>query len=293
MNIRRRIRLIVLIAMAGTASFRATAEDRIHVLKKGDTLYGIARSYGVPYEELIAANGIADANKIKVGQKIRIPGEKTVAKHRVEKGETFYGIARKYGVALSALFQANGLDAKSVLKAGDTLLIPGTASAKAPLASGPETAPKSPAAVSATPASSSPAPASSIPVDPRPTVTKKTDPEVEWPIRAKNVAYMTGKLYGVVITGEQAEEVRSLTSGTVVSAGPYRGFGRVAIVQTSDGHAYVYGGCERLAVKEGDRIASGATVGSLGVDALSRRPQLYFLVYKDNVPMDPALAPRS
>ncbi len=116
---------------------------------------------------------------------------------------------------------------------------------------------------------------------------------MSWPIRAKGVAYMTGKLYGVVLTGEQAEEVRSLSSGTVVSAGPYRGFGRVAIVQTSDGHAYVYGGIERLAVKEGDRIASGATVGSLGIDALSRRPQLYFLVYKDNVPLDPALAPRS
>lgn len=291
MNIRR----IALIALLASVSSFAMAEDRVHVLKKGDTLYGIARSYGVPYEEIIAANGIKDANRIRIGQKIRIPEARTSTTHRVKKGETFYGIAREYGIALSDLFQANGLDKNSLLKVGDTLLIPG--GAKKPVAKVETTTgvkpPVAPAGDPKPSGSSVPAGQTAPVADPRPTVAKKTDPDLAWPIRAKGVAYMTGKLYGVVLTGEPAEEVRSLSSGTVVSAGPYRGFGRVAIVQTNDGHAYVYGGIERLAVKEGDRIASGATVGSLGIDALSRRPQLYFLVYKDNVPLDPAIAPRS
>jgi septal ring factor EnvC (AmiA/AmiB activator) len=104
---------------------------------------------------------------------------------------------------------------------------------------------------------------------------------------------MTGKLSGVVVIGEQTESVKSLTQGKVVSAGPYRGFGRVAIVQVSGGYLYVYGGCESLSVKEGDWVGSGTELGKLGIDAVSQKPQLFFLVYRNNNPVDPSKAPRA
>ncbi|GHV96766.1 hypothetical protein AGMMS50293_30860 [Spirochaetia bacterium] len=109
----------------------------------------------------------------------------------------------------------------------------------------------------------------------------------------KEIAYMTGKLYGVVVRGERSEPVKSLTQGTVISAGPYRGFGRVAIVQVTGGYLYVYGGCESLSVKEGDRIGPGTELGKLGIDAVSEKPQLFFMVYRSNTPIDPAKAPRA
>jgi septal ring factor EnvC (AmiA/AmiB activator) len=104
---------------------------------------------------------------------------------------------------------------------------------------------------------------------------------------------MTGKLSGVVITGVRAESVKSLTWGTVLSAGPYRGFGRVVIVQVDGGYLYVYGGCENLSVKEGDRVSPGLELGKLGVDVVTNKPQLFFMVYRSNVPIDPAKAPRA
>jgi septal ring factor EnvC (AmiA/AmiB activator) len=104
---------------------------------------------------------------------------------------------------------------------------------------------------------------------------------------------MTGKLSGVEITGVRAESVKSLTRGTVLSAGPYRGWGQVAIIQVEGGYLYVYGGCESLSVKEGDRVAPGTEVGKLGVDAKLNKPQLYFMVFRNNVPVDPARAPRA
>jgi septal ring factor EnvC (AmiA/AmiB activator) len=104
---------------------------------------------------------------------------------------------------------------------------------------------------------------------------------------------MTGKLSGVVVTGEKSESVKSLTQGTVVSAGPYRGFGRVAIIQVAGGYLYVYGGCESLTVKEGDRVGPGTELGKLGIDAVSEKPQLFFMVYRNNAPMDPSKAPRA
>jgi septal ring factor EnvC (AmiA/AmiB activator) len=104
---------------------------------------------------------------------------------------------------------------------------------------------------------------------------------------------LTGKLFGVVLTGERTEAVKSLTQGKVVSAGPYRGFGKVAIVEVTGGYLYVYGGCESLSVKEGDRVGPGTELGKLGIDAVSEKPQLFFLVYRSNTPIDPAKAPRA
>jgi septal ring factor EnvC (AmiA/AmiB activator) len=79
----------------------------------------------------------------------------------------------------------------------------------------------------------------------------------------------------------------------VLSAGPYRGFGRVVIIQVDGGYLYVYGGCESLSVKEGDRICPGTELGKLGIDAVSSKPQLFFMVYRSNTPIDPAKAPRA
>ena len=45
-----------------------------HIVAVGDTLYRIARAYGVPIQELAAANGLHDANDLVVGQELIIPG---------------------------------------------------------------------------------------------------------------------------------------------------------------------------------------------------------------------------
>jgi len=158
----------------------------------------------------------------------------------------------------------NGLGERAVLKVGVTLRIP-------------------------VPASSPPAGKTA---EVRSTQPKPVDPAIRWPVSARQVAYMTGKLYGVMIATQKSEPVRSLSRGTVVSAGPYRGFGKVAIVQAEDGYVYVYGGCELLSVKEGDRVQPGLELGAVGIDALTGTPHLFFLVYKDNVAIDPAVAPR-
>lgn len=43
-----------------------------YVVKRGDTLSGIASKYGTTYQRLAQINGIADPNKIYAGQKIRV-----------------------------------------------------------------------------------------------------------------------------------------------------------------------------------------------------------------------------
>ncbi len=46
---------------------------KVHIVKPGETLLGIAAKYGVDYKELMKANGITDPNTIYAGQKLIIP----------------------------------------------------------------------------------------------------------------------------------------------------------------------------------------------------------------------------
>lgn len=50
----------------------AINSSRIHTVKKGETLSGIASKYGTTYQELAKKNGIANPNLIYVGQRITI-----------------------------------------------------------------------------------------------------------------------------------------------------------------------------------------------------------------------------
>ncbi|MDR1104927.1 MAG: M23 family metallopeptidase [Treponema sp.] len=274
------------------------AEDAVHVVAKGETVYSISRSFGVSQEELMRYNNIANASRLQAGARLRIPQsgakkEETASgqsapsssytEYRVARNDTLYGIARANGVSLDALRNANGFSAGRVLKAGELIRIPRspvtvTAQGGGAAEGGRNTAAAPPAGTAAAP---------------RATASRTVDTRLGWPVRPRESAYMSGKLLGVVLTGERSEAVKSLTQGTVVSAGPYRGFGKVAIVEVTGGYLYVYGGCESLSVKEGDRVGPGMELGKLGIDALSEKPQLFFLVYRSNTPIDPARAPRA
>ncbi len=277
-------------SVAVLSSAACIAQETIHILKKGETLYSVSRTYGVSFSAIAKANNIADADKVRIGQKLIIPGTggapKSAAaaeKHTVKKGETLFGIARQYGLTVSELRAFNGLSDKTVIKPGDLLAVARAPQPKVEAAPAPvqETAAKSGGTDDRAEG------------DPRPVTAKRNDPKIRWPVQAKELAYMEGKLYGVLLTGERAEPVESLSSGTVVSADAYRGFGRVAIVQSPNGHVYVYGGNESLSVKSGDKVAAGTELGRLGIDSLTGKPSLFFFVYKDNVAIDPAKAPRS
>lgn len=117
------------------------------------------------------------------------------------------------------------------------------------------------------------------------------DASLKWPASGKAM-YLDGKLEGVMIRVRPGETAKAIASGTVVSAGPSRGFSQVVFVQAKSGYVYVYGGIEALSVKTGDRLVSGAEIGKIGIDAKDGSPIAYFFVFRNGQPIDPAAAPR-
>ena len=72
---------------AKAAPKEVATSGNTYVVKAGDALSKIAALHGVKSKDLMAANNITDANKIRVGQKLAIPGAKAVEKTQPAKTE--------------------------------------------------------------------------------------------------------------------------------------------------------------------------------------------------------------
>lgn len=116
-----------------------------HLVRKGETLSGIAAHYEVSVADLQRWNHLAPGTPIVAGRRLKVtgatasmpaPARKAPAPptsatpgpggtHLVRSGETLSGVARRYGVTVTALRQANGMGPKDVLRAGTTIRIPG------------------------------------------------------------------------------------------------------------------------------------------------------------------------
>ncbi len=129
----------------------AAASGGTHVVQRGETLASIARTYGVSWTDIAAANGIASPNLIYGGQQLIIPNgavqpqaaavpqttTDTAASvpvpvpvavsgitHTVQAGEGLASIASRYGVSWPDLAAANNIGSPYTIYSGQVLAIP-------------------------------------------------------------------------------------------------------------------------------------------------------------------------
>jgi spore germination protein len=95
----------------------------IHVVKPGESLYSISRSYNVSPNKVAADNELENPDRLVVGQTLVIL--EGVRKHTVASGQTFYSIAVTNGLTISELAAANPQVANpSLIYPGQVLNIP-------------------------------------------------------------------------------------------------------------------------------------------------------------------------
>ena len=137
----------------GTNSGAATSRARSHTVAAGETFYGIARRYGVTAAQLRAVNPDVEMEQLEIGDVLRLPASARDSRagassttqaprtgsqsgsqrpggsqaqrrtHTVVAGETLFGIARRYGVTVDAIRQANEMETDQV-RTGQRLTIP-------------------------------------------------------------------------------------------------------------------------------------------------------------------------
>ena len=99
----------------------------IHRVSQGETLYEIARVYGVPTSSIVEVNGLTEPDNLVIGMELVIPmGNCQNTKegiHFVRPGETLWSISRKYSMSLKWLTAINRIPAPYTAAPGQQLRV--------------------------------------------------------------------------------------------------------------------------------------------------------------------------
>ncbi len=217
----------------------------------------------------------------------RLEMRKTHRVHRVESGDTAYGIAKKYGVALEELVALNELERPDKLSIGQELLIPGlVAEAHAGTANPPPEV--------------GPAPEAPPPMETTFDCTAKPMPTLErskegfaWPVVGGVVVARYGTIEGLPhegldIAAPAGTPIRAAASGTVLFSGEQPGYGHIVIVAHDNGMATIYANNATNCVREQQKVGLGDVVAVVGQSGGVPSPRVYFELREGPKPVNPA-----
>jgi membrane-bound lytic murein transglycosylase D len=111
--------------VARSTTVASDGKTQFYTIRRGDTLYEIAKSFGTTVGKLKADNGLSSDN-LMPGQKLKIQaGSRHGTRvHVVKAGDTPSAIARSYNVSLATLMRLNGLGKRTKIYPGQTLVVP-------------------------------------------------------------------------------------------------------------------------------------------------------------------------
>ncbi|MCI1956421.1 MAG: LysM peptidoglycan-binding domain-containing protein [Oscillospiraceae bacterium] len=95
----------------------------LYTVRPGDSVYAIARMFGIYPQSIIEGNQIGNPELLVVGQSLAIPADSV--SYTVAQGDTLNEISLRYQVPISAILQANpGITDESLIFAGQVITIP-------------------------------------------------------------------------------------------------------------------------------------------------------------------------
>jgi murein DD-endopeptidase MepM/ murein hydrolase activator NlpD len=248
---------------AAIAAAPASAPPSVHVVNRGDTLMSIAHRNRVPVAELAKVNSLDPTAKLKLGQKINVPGAKSAAAPAAAPPAQVAG-AQPGAVAAPATKMA----AVSTEPAKE----------KARLAQA-TTTPEAAVAATETPVKTAEATGAL--------------PTFRWPVRGRVVtgygAKTNGKSNdGINVAVPEGTPIKAAEDGVVAYSGnELKGYGNLILVRHSNGYVTAYAHASELMVKRGETIKRGQIIAKSGQSGEVGSPQLHFEIRKGSSPVDP------
>lgn len=230
----------------------------IYVVRKGDTLAGIAKLFGVSVNTIVWANGLSRGEALTTGETLTILPV-TGIRYTVKKGDTVAGIARAFHADVRDVVDFNGVDGP--LAVGTELIIPDGEAVSSP----------------------------STPSLPR---SQRKDSETYTGGVVAQSGYYVSPLahyrrtqgvhgYNAVdLAAPVGTPIVAAASGDVIVArgngGWNGGYGKYVVIQHANGSQTLYAHASSVIVYAGERVVQGQVIGYVGSTGKSTGAHLHF-----------------
>ena len=243
-----------------------TQKTYVHVVRRGESLWKIAKKYGVSVSSIKKANNLK-SNILKVGQRLTIrkkickiivkkPEIKSASKKRkfiilykVRKGDSLWKIAKKFNVRVSTIKKLNNLKS-NYLKVGQILKIP------------------------------------TYKVNRLGELVINRPLNFIWPLDGciDTTPKKNGFNNSVIFCAPKGSPVKAVEIGKVLFAGPNNKFAKslnnIVIIKHPKGFISVYAMLSKIAVKKGDIVEKGDIIGYAGSSPLFKTSGVFFYILK-------------
>ncbi len=233
----------------------------------GDSIGQIAAANGIDSQLLAAMNNLSVSARLPTGKLIWLPQEPAQS-ITVAKGDTLWGLAKKYNTSVDRILALNPLENPNKLKIGQSLLMP--------VSNWEEPEDALPQAVIAF-AQAQPASRGSSFTTP-----------LEGVITSKYGQRKSGFHHGLDIAAPKGSPIYAAKSGLITFAG-WRSsiYGYAVDIDHGGNQKTVYAHASQVLVKKGQKVNQGQIIAKVGATGNATGPHVHFEIHLEGKPVDP------
>ena len=245
---------------SNTSNTSTTGGNAVHTIAQGETLMKLSRQYGKPLSEIAKANKIEPQAKVKVGDKITIPGANAT---QIAAPKPSAPVAQQ-PKQVATPKQAAAPKMAALPDTNNTI----GANVVTPTAQQPE-----PEKVKADVGAAVPA--------------------FRWPVRGRVVTGFGPKPSGqqndgINVAVPEGSPIKAADDGVVAYAGnELKTYGNLVLVRHSNGYVTAYAHASEILVKRDEPVKRGQVIAKAGQTGSVASPQLHFEIRKGSTPIDP------
>ncbi|HNW91924.1 MAG TPA: M23 family metallopeptidase [bacterium] len=250
-----------------------------HQVREGQSIWTIARTYGVSARAISTTNNLSSATQaLTVGQVVKVPNADGMM-ITVRPGESLGTLAQRFHVSTARLMAFNQLRGASV-RAGQRLYVPGSnLQAVAGPATGTGRTGEGPQVTATVPMRGTGGFINPLP-------SGRFSSGFGWRIHP---VIRTRKFHnGVDLTAPQGTAIIAAREGRVQYAGWISGYGKTVVIEHENGMSTYYAHCSSLTVGNGAYVNQGQMIARVGATGIATGAHLHFEVRSGGAALDSA-----